>query len=111
MSKTRSKKQKKIVVAPAGEGDAVEVLEGEVMPAESVSDDETSSSGETNGLADVIEISDEGPESGDAERVDLDAADRKSLVPYNAFDAYLAEIRMLKPLTREREHEVAVDFH
>ena len=111
MSKTRSKKQKKTVVTPAGEGDAVEVLEGEVMPAESVSDDETSSSAEANGLDDVIEISDEGPESGDAERVDLDADDRKSLVPYNALDAYLSEIRRLEPLTREREYEVAVDYH
>lgn len=76
------------------------------MPAEVVSDDEHASPPEVSDLDDVIEISDEDAQSGDREEFE-----RTSLVPYNALDAYLSEIRKFEPLTREREHEVAVDFY
>jgi RNA polymerase sigma-32 factor len=40
-----------------------------------------------------------------------EAGPRDALVPYNPLDAYLAEIRRFKPLSREEEHEVAVEYY
>jgi RNA polymerase sigma-32 factor len=90
----------------------IEVLDGEVVPVQK--DDRDSSvveidqSVEPGDLGDVIEIADESVEeptsSGGEEKRDT------SVVPYSALDAYLAEIRRFEPLSREREHEVAVEY-
>jgi RNA polymerase sigma-32 factor len=39
------------------------------------------------------------------------ADSRNAVVPYNSLDAYLAEIRRFAPLSREEEHQVAVEYH
>lgn len=36
---------------------------------------------------------------------------RSAVVPYNPLDAYLAEIRRFAPLSREEEHQAAVEYH
>ncbi len=36
---------------------------------------------------------------------------KDALVPYNPFEAYLAEIRRFAPLSREEEHQAAVEYH
>lgn len=108
MSKTRSKKQVKEVRSRVEESEPIEVIEAEVLPAENTPNPVGEVDLEEAQDLDVIEISDVAAEDGD-EGVD-DHESRDSLVPYSALDAYLAEIRRFSPLSREEEHEVAVEY-
>ncbi len=91
----------------------VQVLEGEVLPAEPSSDeDKVAIAGEGEG--ELLEVSPEDLSLGESEdgveeepRVEVE----RGVVPYSPLDAYLAEIRRFSPLTREEEHAAAVDYH
>jgi RNA polymerase sigma-32 factor len=92
----------------------VEVLEAEVLPVEPAEPGE-----EGDDLPEVIDLSEDATieasngEPGEAEHGDADSSEDSrsgSLVPYSALDAYLAEIRRFAPLSREEEHEVAVEY-
>lgn len=91
----------------------IEVLDGEVVPVRvdgpGASTDELDDSVDPDDLGDVIEISDDNAE--DSPSPERESKRDNSVVPYSALDAYLAEIRKFEPLSREREHEVAVDYH
>lgn len=105
LSKIRSKKS----TVPSQDGDAsapIEVLEAEVLPIKpAAAEDPEAEDGE---LPEVIDLSDD--ESSQGEDSQRDEAVSDSLVPYSALDAYLAEIRKFSPLTREEEHEAAVEY-
>lgn len=89
------------------EAEPIEVLEGEVLPQESSVAPEGDES-EGGDLPEVIDLSEENdPQDVEVEREDSGA---NSLVPYSALDAYLAEIRRLSPLSREEEHEAALEY-
>lgn len=89
----------------------MKVLEGEVVPPDPEAElhRPLADGDDPDDLGDVIEVSDGGAD--DTELQDASEEESKrSLVAYNALDAYLAEIRRFEPLSREREHEVAVDY-
>lgn len=93
----------------SGESDTP-ILEGEIVPSDGEGKDgDPESASQDDSIIDVdfsIEDSDDSDESADTPR-----SVERGLVPYNALDAYLAEIRRFTPLTKEEEHVVAVDFH
>jgi len=104
LSKTRSKKASVSQENSSGGEEPVEVLEAEVLPLESADEDAV-----TDGVPEVIDLSEEGVADGD-ESGDSEDERSNSLVPYSALDAYLAEIRRLSPLSREEEHAVALEY-
>lgn len=108
LSKTRSKKQGKEIRSRVEDSEPVEVVEAEVLPAETMPSPGSDIDLEEAQPLDVIEISDGAAE--DVEDAGEEREGRDSLVPYSALDAYLAEIRRFSPLSREEEHEVAVEF-
>jgi RNA polymerase sigma-32 factor len=96
-------------VAPGVRDDAPEI---EVLPADDppAADEPAKEEWGDQALPEVIDIG-EGTESAPHEDESRDERESSgSLVPYNALDAYLAEIRRLPSLSREEEHEVAVDY-
>lgn len=90
------------------ESEPVEVVEAEVLPAESVPGPEGEIELDHAEPLEVIEISDAPLDESDDSIEENEGRD--SLVPYSALDAYLAEIRRFAPLSREEEHEVAVEY-
>ncbi len=111
LAKTRSKKGKGSEGANASSDPTMKVLEGEVVPPDPEAElhRPLADGDDPDDLGDVIEVSDGGAD--DTELQDASEEESKrSLVAYNALDAYLAEIRRFEPLSREREHEVALDY-
>ncbi len=104
MSKSRLKNTPVEPKGKASDGEPVEVLEAEVVPVEP-----TASGDEGEDLPEVIDLSEEAASDEDGS-YGADEQRSDSLVPYSALDAYLAEIRRLAPLSREEEHEVAVEY-
>ncbi len=114
MSKSRLKNPKTESKDTVPNPEPVEVLEAEVLPVEPAEPGE-----EGDDLPEVIDLSEDATiepgdaESGDAEHGEADSSEESrsgSLVPYSALDAYLAEIRRFAPLSREEEHEVALEY-
>ena len=90
------------------------VLEVEVVPAD---EEAQSVVGDQLDDGDVIDVDFSVEESGDEDQSQThleptrrSSASERSVVPYNALDAYLAEIRRFSPLTKEEEHAVAVEY-
>jgi RNA polymerase sigma-32 factor len=107
-------------VLPALDGDPVPVLEGEILPAESlgpISPESTESAESLESVeGELLEISPEDLSADEASSAsDLDegayAELERGVVPYSPLDAYLAEIRRFAPLSKEAEHAAAVDYH
>lgn len=84
----------------------------EVLPAEvaSVESEEIAVQGGDESLPEVIDIGDGTDEPSAEEESQEERESETSLVPYNALDAYLAEIRRLPALSREEEHQVALEY-
>ncbi len=106
--KVKNKRKEK----PLNSEASVVVLNAPAVGADQILDppEEVQSAGGQNPV-DVIELDDgayfladdfDSPGAGD----DND----KGVVPYNPLDAYLSEIRRFKPLSREEEMEVALDY-
>jgi RNA polymerase sigma-32 factor len=77
----------------------IEVLPGDATEEPSDSFEEESDLGEF-------------PDAEQDDRYEIVPASRSgALVPYNPLDAYLAEIRRFRPLTKEEEHETAVQYN
>jgi len=100
--------------APSGDHEPVaDVLDVEVLPPEiSVMPDiGRGESVEPEVVIDAPSFEElsleEVPEDIEVEEVGA----KDALVPYNPLDAYLAEIRRFKPLSREEEHEAAVEYY
>lgn len=100
--------------APSGDHEPVaDVLDVEVLPPEiSVMPDiGRGESVEPEVVIDAPSFEElsleEVPEDIEVEEV----GGKDALVPYNPLDAYLAEIRRFKPLSREEEHEAAVEYY
>ena len=89
------------------------ILEGEIVPSDGeVEDSDLEASSKDDSIIDVdFSVEDSDESDGSAESSDASRSVERGLVPYNALDAYLAEIRRFTPLTKEEEHVVAVDFH
>jgi RNA polymerase sigma-32 factor len=112
------KRGKKIPSKKSSEGTSSPVLEGEIVSADE--QDREDSVVVDSDDSDVIDVDFSVEDSEDAEHeIEEDApralpnppkASERGVVPYNALDAYLAEIRRFTPLTKEEEHAVAVDF-
>jgi RNA polymerase sigma-32 factor len=91
-------------------------LEGEVVPPPAVEgiDPDTSEVIEPEIVVDGPEFDELEPDDviDDTQSEDARAAGSKgAVVPYNPLDAYLAEIRRFAPLSREEEHQAAVEYH
>lgn len=113
-----AKKQKKntdpAFSAESGDDEPCAVLEGEVLPRDPVEGSDASggellepeivvAAPELEELGELVEDSESEHTRG--------AAPKDALVPYNPLDAYLSEIRRFAPLSREEEHQVAVEYY
>lgn len=91
----------------------VEVLEGEVLPADSAH--HTSTDEDRDEIqGELLEVSPDEllpGESTSDEEEDRGADRERGVIPYSPLDAYLAEIRRFSPLSKEEEHEAAVRYH
>ncbi len=90
------------------------MLEGEVLPPDTVAGEEIGDDLEPEIVVDESGFEEVEPEEG-VESAEADEGRRSvpkdALVPYNPLDAYLAEIRRFAPLSREDEHQAAVEYH
>jgi len=112
-AKKRKKSGNAAASPPEGQ---LEVLEGEVVPADPtlISGSDLSSTREDEDHGDLLEAAPdefvlEDEEAGEGEEGAV--ATERGVVPYNPLDAYLAEIRRFSPLSKEDEHAAAVRFH
>lgn len=122
------KKAKKNTPRPDVEVESCDVLEGEVLPAEtsksgSLSADPSPDAGpiDSDGDDDLLEASaddlvTEDLASGDVASVSEETGEglpnevERGVVPYSPLEAYLSEIRKLTPLSKEEEYDAAVKY-
>jgi RNA polymerase sigma-32 factor len=106
------KRGKKATLPTQQNEESIQVLEGEVLPADPAPDQTHSSEAELV-EGELVEAAPEELPVGDFDLEDeesLRAETERGVVPYSPLEAYLAEIRRFAPLTREEEHEAAVAY-
>jgi RNA polymerase sigma-32 factor len=119
------KKRKKKIgagVATIPSQDSLEVLEGELLPAQSGTGDSKSGDATPEEHEQHQEMFEASPDEfllEDGASLDVEDAthatsaqgEERGIVPYSPLEAYLAEIRRFTPLSKEDEHEAAVRYH
>jgi RNA polymerase sigma-32 factor len=107
-----TKKRKKATSAKTQIEEPIQVLEGEVLPADPASEGAESEQGEAL-EGELVEVSPDDlslTELSDDDQESLRAETERGVVPYSPLDAYLAEIRRFAPLSKEDEHAAAVAY-
>jgi RNA polymerase sigma-32 factor len=101
------KRGKKATASAKQNEEPIQVLEGEVLPADPATGEAELVEGE------LVETAPEELPIGEFDVEDeesLRAETERGIVPYSPLEAYLAEIRRFAPLSREEEHEAAVTY-
>jgi RNA polymerase sigma-32 factor len=106
------KRGKKATATTQQNEEPIQVLEGEVLPADRAQEDTDLSEAELV-EGELVQTPPEEFSLSELEGEDdetLRAEAERGVVPYSPLDAYLAEIRRFAPLTREEEHDAAVTY-